>query len=137
RYQLEKFYGLCLLMLADVYRHLNNFAESQECYRKFLETNPEDAELALQARKGLEEVRRGAEKPEAYRRYLEALSLLVRYNNSKDEKLLMRARKILLDLEQKEPGWFLAEQVESLLEQIEKLVPAGARGGESEAPAGT
>ena len=66
RYQLEKFYGLCLLILADSYRHLDNFAEAKACYRRFLDTGPDDAELALQARAGIARVLEGKLERDAF-----------------------------------------------------------------------
>ncbi len=121
RYQLEKFYGMCLFILADAYRHLDNFTEAKNCYRRFLDTQPDDHELALQAREGMDEVEAGKREPVLYKRYLEAVSLLVRFNTESDEQLVFRARRILEDIQKKKPDWDLDEKVRYLLEQIAGL----------------
>lgn len=131
RYQLEKFYGLCLLILADAYRHLNNFEESQACYQRFLDAQPEDKDLALQAREGIEEVKAGAKEPVLYRRYLRAVSLLMRFNRVPSEDLVKEAEGILSGLHAERPDWVLDKQVKFLLEQIEGMMEAA-----DEEPAG-
>jgi tetratricopeptide (TPR) repeat protein len=123
RYQLEKFYGMCLLVLADSYRHLNNFEESVNCYQRFLDTQPDDKDMALQAREGIDEVGIGAKDPAFYRRYLEALAYLTRFNQEKDEKLAEKARQILSELHAEKPDWQLDEKVTFLIEQLSKLTP--------------
>jgi len=125
RYQLEKFYGLCLLILADAYRHLNNFEESQGCYQRFLDAQPDDQELALQAREGIEEVKAGAKQPALYRRYLKAVSLLARFNQVPDEDLIKQAEEILSGLQTERPEWTLSKKVKFLLEQIGGMLESG------------
>jgi tetratricopeptide (TPR) repeat protein len=125
RYQLEKFYGLCLLILADAYRHLNNFTESQNCYQRFLDTQPEDKDLALQAREGIEEVKSGLREPLLYQRYLQAVSLLARYNRKPDEDSIKQAEEILSKLHAQHPDWVLDKRVTFLLEQIEGMLETG------------
>jgi len=125
RYQLEKFYGLCLLILADTYRHLNNFEESQGCYQRFLDAQPDDQELALQAREGIEEVKAGAKKPALYRKYLEAVSLLAQFNRTPNEDLIKRAEEILSKLQAEHSDWVLFEKVKFLIEQIEGMMESG------------
>ncbi|MBN2495520.1 MAG: hypothetical protein JXR96_13070 [Deltaproteobacteria bacterium] len=121
RYQLEKFYGLCLLMLGDAYRHLNNFEESRNCYRRFLDMGADEPELSLQARASLEEVEQGAKTPFAYRDYLEALSLLTRFGHSQQRAQLDGAAGLLEKLQQQQPVWPLAEKVSFLLDQIAEV----------------
>ncbi len=123
RYQLEKFYGLCLLILADTYRHLNNYEESQGCYQRFIEAQP-DEDLALQAREGIEEVRAGAKGPALYRDYLKAVSLLKQFNRVPSEDLLKQAEEILSRLCAEHPDWILDKQVKFLLKQIEGMLEA-------------
>ncbi len=130
RYQLEKFYGLCLLILADAYRHLNNFEESQACYQRFLDAQPEDEDLALQAREGIEEVKAGAREPALYRDYLKAVSLLRRFNRTPDEDLVKQAQEILSRLQAEQPGWALAGKVTFLLGQIEGMLAEDQESGE-------
>jgi tetratricopeptide (TPR) repeat protein len=125
RYQLEKFYGLCLLILADTYRHLNNYEESQGCYQRFLEAQPDDQELALQAREGIEEVKAGAKEPALYRKYLEAVSLLAQFNRTPNEDLIKLAEEILSGLQAEHPEWVLSKKVKFLLEQIEGMMESG------------
>jgi len=117
-YQLEEFYGLCLLILADAYRHLDNFDEAVACYRRFLDTNPDAGDLAIQARSALDEVEQGKQVPYAYHDYLEALSLLTLYANSQDRGQLERAHALLEALAAEQPDWFLASKVTYLLDQI-------------------
>jgi tetratricopeptide (TPR) repeat protein len=124
RYQLEKFYGLCLLILADAYRHLNNFEESQACYQRFLDAQPDDEDLALQAREGIEEVKAGAKEPALYRDYLQAVSLLRQFNRVPNEDLIKLAEEILSGLRARRPEWTLSKKVKFLLEQIEGLMAA-------------
>ncbi len=121
-YQLEKFYGLCLLLLADAYRHLDNFAESRKCYRRFLDAHPDEKDLALQARAGLDEVTNSAQTPHAYHDYLQAVSLLTRHGHSSDPGLIERARELLVRLQSEQPDWALAGNVDFLLGQIGKLL---------------
>ncbi|MBW1807671.1 MAG: hypothetical protein JRJ87_05705 [Deltaproteobacteria bacterium] len=123
RYQLEKFYGLCLLVLADSYRHLNNFEESVNCYQRFLDAAPDDKDMALQAREGIDEVGIGAKNPALYRRYLKALAYLTRFNQEKDNKFAEKARQILSELHVEKPDWQLDEKVTFLIEQLSKLTP--------------
>lgn len=118
RYQLEQFYGVCLFMLADAYRHLGNFSEAINCYQRFLDTQPHEHDLVLQARQGIEEVQQGQKEPELYRNYLRAVSLLVQYNQKRDERLLAQARKILEDIHGQRPDCFLDHKVVFVLEQI-------------------
>jgi tetratricopeptide (TPR) repeat protein len=125
RYQLEKFYGLCLLILADTYRHLNNYEESQGCFQRFLEAQPDDQELALQAREGIEEVKAGAKEPALYRKYLEAVSLLAQFNRTPNEDLIKLAEEILSGLQAEHPEWVLSKKVKFLLEQIEGMMESG------------
>jgi tetratricopeptide (TPR) repeat protein len=125
RYQLEKFYGLCLLILADTYRHLNNFEESQGCYQRFLDAQPDDQELALQAREGIEEVKAGAQQPDLYRKYLEAVSLLAQFNRVPNEDLIKLAQEILSNLQAEHSDWVLSKKVKFLLEQIEGMMESG------------
>jgi len=125
RYQLEKFYGLCLLILADTYRHLNNFEESQGCYQRFLDAQPDDQELALQAREGIEEVKAGAKEPALYRKYLKAVSLLARFNRTPNEDLVKQAEEILSGLQAERPEWELCGKVKFLLEQIGGMMESG------------
>jgi tetratricopeptide (TPR) repeat protein len=125
RYQLEKFYGLCLLILADTYRHLNNFTESQNCYQRFLDAQPDDQELALQAREGIEEVKSGLKEPLLYQRYLQAVSLLRRFNSVPNEDLVKQAEEILSKLQAERPEWVLKKKVKFMLEQIEGMMEAG------------
>lgn len=122
RYQLEKFYGLCLLILADAYRHLNNFEESQACYQRFLDAQPDDQDLALQAREGIEEVKAGAREPALYRRYLQAVSLLSQFNRVPNEDLVKLAEEILARLLAERPDWALSGKVKFLLDQIEGMM---------------
>lgn len=124
RYQLEKFYGLCLLILADTYRHLNNYEESQGCYQRFLDAQPGDEELALQAREGIEEVKAGAQEPALYRDYLKAVSLLKQFNRVPSEDLVKEAEGILSKLYAEHPGWALSKKAKFLLEQIEGMMEA-------------
>ncbi len=121
RYQLEKFYGMCLLILADAYRHLDNFEEAKNCYQKFIDTQPDDHELALQAREGLDEIEAGEREPALYKRYLEAVSLLVRSNTERDEQLVKKAGRILEDIHLKLADWDLDDKVRYLLDQIAGL----------------
>ena len=123
RYQLEKFYGMCLLILADAYRHLNNFEESSACYQRFLDAQPDDQDLALQAREGMEEVKAGKRTPRLYRRYLESVSLLNRFNHEEDENLARKAKEILDELQAEHPDWELREKVEFLLGQLAGMNP--------------
>lgn len=123
-YQLEEFYGLCLLILADAYRHLDNFEEAAACYQRFLDTNPDAGDLALQARAALDEVTRGQQTPHAYHDYLEAVSLLTRYGESEDRAQLERARELLAALSADQPDWFLADKVKFLIAQIEDALAA-------------
>jgi len=125
RYQLEKFYGLCLLILADAYRHLNNFDESQGCYQRFLDARPDDQELALQAREGIEEVKAGAKEPALYRKYLKAVSLLAQFNRVPNEDLVKQAEEILSGLQTERPEWALSGKVKFLLEQIGGMMESG------------
>lgn len=125
RYQLEKFYGLCLLILADTYRHLNNFEESQGCYQRFLDAQPDDQGLALQAREGIEEVKAGAKEPALYRKYLEAVSLLAQFNRVPNEDLIKLAQEILSNLQAEHSDWVLSKKVKFLLEQIEGMMESG------------
>ena len=124
RYQLEKFYGLCLLILADTYRHLNNFEESQGSYQRFLDAQPGDQDLALQAREGIEEVKAGAKEPALYRRYLKAVSLLRRFNHVPNEDLIKEGEEILSKIQAERPEWVLNKKVKFLLEQIEGMMEA-------------
>ena len=125
RYQLEKFYGLCLLILADAYRHLNNFEESQSCYQRFLDAQPDDQELALQAREGIEEVKAGAKEPVLYRKYLKAVSLLAQFNRVPNEDLIKQAEEILSGLQAEHAEWALSKKVKFLLEQIGGMMESG------------
>jgi tetratricopeptide (TPR) repeat protein len=118
RYQLEKFYGMCLLILADAYRHLNNFEESSGCFQRFLDAQPDDQDLALQAREGIEEVKAGKQTPGLYRRYLEAVSLLNRFNQEEDQNLARKAKEILDEIQANHPEWQLNEKVGFLLGQL-------------------
>ena len=124
RYQLEKFYGLCLLVLADTYRHLNNYQESQGCYQRFLDAQPDDEDLALQAREGIEEVKAGAKEPALYRDYLKAVSLLKQFNRVPVEDLVKEAEGILSQLNAEHPDWVLNKKAKFLLEQIEGMMEA-------------
>jgi tetratricopeptide (TPR) repeat protein len=133
RYQLEKFYGLCLLILGDCYRHLNNYEESGNCYQRYLESQPDDPDLALQAREGLEEVKQGQKEPTLYRRYLDALSLLAQNNREPNPAHLERARGILDSLHTARPDWALSGKVEFLLGQLRQAEPQpGPEAGEVE-----
>jgi tetratricopeptide (TPR) repeat protein len=125
RYQLEKFYGLCLLILADAYRHLNNYEESQGCYQRFLDAQPDDQELALQAREGIEEVKAGAKEPTLYRKYLKAVSLLAQFNRLPNEDLIKQAQEVLFNLQAEHSDWVLSKKVKFLLEQIEGMMESG------------
>jgi tetratricopeptide (TPR) repeat protein len=131
RYQLEKFYGLCLLILADSYRHLNNLDEAKACYRRFLDTGPEDSGLALQARAGIDEIEAGESRPALYRDYLRAVSLLTRYNRDPQFGHLEQAGAILRRIKAEQGAWPLAGNIEYLLDQIAKL----GEGGGAPAPA--
>ena len=124
RYQLEKFYGLCLLILADTYRHLNNYEESQGCYQRFLDAQPDDTDLALQAREGIEEVKAGAKEPALYRDYLKAVSLLKQFNRVPFEDLVKEAEEILSRLRAEHPDWILNKKAKFLLDQIEGMMEA-------------
>jgi tetratricopeptide (TPR) repeat protein len=130
RYQLEKFYGLCLLILADAYRHLNNFEESQGCYQRFLDAQPDDQDLGLQAREGIEEVKAGAKEPALYRRYLRAVSLLSQFNRVPNEDLIKQAEEILSRLQAERPDWVLFKKVKFLIEQIEGMLASPEESGE-------
>jgi tetratricopeptide (TPR) repeat protein len=124
RYQLEEFYGLCLLILADAYRHLDNFAESQACYRRFLDTQTGDTELALQARAELDEVERAARTPYAYHDYLQAVALLQRLGDQPQPGRLERARE-LLEAARAVPDFALRDKADYLLERIGQVRRAG------------
>jgi tetratricopeptide (TPR) repeat protein len=120
RFQLEKFYGLCLLLLGDAYRHLDNFEESSRCYQRFIDTSTDDSDLLIQARADLDEVEQGAAHPLAYRDYLKALSLLARYNLDKEIGHLRKAQNLLASLQSKPLDWALKPKVEFLLKQVQK-----------------
>jgi len=124
RYQLEEFYGLCLLILADAYRQLDNFAESRACYRRFLDTQSGDTELALQARAELDEVERAARTPHAYHDYLQAVALLQRLGGEPQPGRLERAQE-LLEAARAVPGFALQDKAGFLLERIAQVRRAG------------
>lgn len=124
RYQLEEFYGLCLLILADAYRHLDNFAESRACYRRFLDTQSGDTELALQARAELDEVERAARTPYAYHDYLQAVALLHRLGDQPQPGRLERAQG-LLEAARAVPGFALRDKADFLLERIAQVRRTG------------
>ena len=124
RYQLERFYGLCLLMLADAYRHLDNFAESKACYQRFVDTQVDQTDLVLQARESLDEVEQAETRPLAYRDYLRAIALLNRYGLAAEPDLLLQAKEILTRLQQEQADWTNHAKVSQLLQQIEAVQPA-------------
>jgi hypothetical protein len=123
RYQLEKFYGMCLLLLGDAYRHLDNFEESSAAYLRFVDAQSDEGELALQAQASLDEVKRGKKTPFVYHDYLAALSLLTRYGLSEDATLLQKAVDLLEAVKRDQPDWFMMENVDHLLVQISGLLP--------------
>ena len=123
RYQLEKFYGMCLLLLGDAYRHLDNFEESGAAYQRFVDAQGDDGDLALQAQASLDEVQHGNKTPFAYHDYLSALSLLTRYGWNEDAALLKEAAELLSSVKRDQPEWFMVKNVDQLLGQIAGLLP--------------
>lgn len=122
-FQLEKFYGMCLVILGDAYRQLNNFSESINAYQRLLDTGGDDDQaLTLEAQAAIEEVTLGAAKPDLYRRYLDAAALLARFNTDGDRKLLPKVEVILAALHRDAPDWALDETVVYLRDQVAAML---------------
>ena len=121
RYQLEQFYGLCLLMLGDAYRHLGRYEDAKASLTRFLSVAAGDVDLAMQARAEIEEIEIGEAEPALYAEYLSAISLLRRFNRSRDPRHAIEAQRKLEGLHSTRPDWALDESVRFLLGQIEAL----------------